>query len=457
MSPLQQNKPNLYAVFSRWDTEKLLNYAVSLTASILAEREQYKTLSAKFQSTQTSLQGLTLVEEIGRSLSSTLDLNEVLTLLLSRVNKVLQADDSSILLKEEPSGDLVFQISLGSISEQIKPFRVPKGEGIAGEVALTGKPIRVDNAQQDARHFKQIDDDTGFLTKTILCVPLVTREKIVGVIEVFNKKQGVFTDEDQVLLSSIANYAAVAIENARLHQSVLAEKDRVIQAQEEVSRKLQRDLHDGPTQLVAAIQMSADFSRQALEKQPSLVGPELDNIINLAERASHQMRTLLFELRPLILETQGLVAALESFLERRQKDSPAKLHLMTNSDQPGNAIVRLETRSEMSLFAVVQEAVNNALKYAKADNIIVKLAQRQKELCLRIIDDGLGFDIASVNTNYEDRGSYGMVNMKERAELVGGRFSLKSAPGAGTEIRVTIELDDAHLAPPPPTPDNPRP
>jgi len=448
MSPLQKNEPDLRAIFNKWDTQKLLSYAVSLTKSIQAERAQYKTLAAKFQSTQTSLQGLTLVEEIGRSLSSTLDLNEVLTLLLSRVNKVLQADDSSILLKEEPSGDLIFQISLGSISEQVKPFRVPKGEGIAGEVALTGKPIRVDNAQQDKRHFDQIDKDTGFLTKTILCVPLVTMEKIVGVIEVFNKKQGVFTEEDQVLLSSIANYAAIAIENARLHQSVLAEKDRVIQAQEEVSRKLQRDLHDGPTQLVAAIQMSADFSKQALEKDVSLVGPELDNILHLAERASHQMRTLLFELRPLILETQGLVVALGSFLERRQKDSPAKLHLIAKSDQPDNAIVHLETRSEMSLFAVVQEAVNNALKYAKAENIIVKLEQQQKELCMCVIDDGLGFDTESVTTNYEDRGSYGMVNMKERAELVSGKFSLKSAPGAGTEIRVTIALDDVHLAPP---------
>lgn len=434
----QNNDQGLKAAFDQWNKNKLVEYALSITQAMKAEREHYRALSARFDSIRTSLQGLTMVEEIGRTLSSTLDLDEVLTLLLRRVNEALDAQDGSILLVEEPSGDLVFQISLGSISQAIKPFRIPKGQGIAGEVALTGTPIRVDNAQQDSRHFKKIDRDTGFLTKSILCVPLITRERIIGVIEVFNKKSGPFTKHDQLLLSSIGNYAAVAIENARLHQSVLAERDRVVQAQEDASRKLQRDLHDGPTQLVAAIEMSVEFCKTAMVKDITLVEPELDNISEVARKATNQMRTLLFELRPLILETQGLVAALETFLERRQLDEPTQLHLKIESDLPENAVPRMEGRIEMALFAVVQEAVTNAMKYAKADNIFVKVTQKESMLEIRVLDDGLGFDMSILN-NYEDRGSYGMVNIKERAELAGGKLSIKSAPGAGTEINVMLQ------------------
>lgn len=437
--PQAGKEQNLHTAFSHLSKEKLIDYAISATRAILAEREKYRELQARYRSTQTWLQGLTLVEEIGQHLAATLDLDEVLAQLLRRVTEALHAEDGSILLVEEPSGDLIFQTSLGSISEEIKPFRVPKGQGIAGMVAMTGVPIRVDDAQKDNRHFKKIDMDTGFLTKSILCVPLVTTEKIIGVIEVFNKKSGPFTEQDQLLLSSIASYAAIAIENARLHQSVLAEKDRVIQAQEEVSRKLQRDLHDGPTQLVAAIQMSIDFCKQALHRDPKLVEPELDTMYELAQRATHQMRTLLFELRPLVLETQGLIAALQTLLERRQKDEKTRLHLQVESDRPNNEIARLEPKAEMALFAIVQEAVNNALKHARADNIFVTLHQQGNLLTVTILDDGLGFDTRLLEDNYEERGSYGMVNIHERAALAGGKLTIKSAPGGGTEIRIEIE------------------
>ncbi len=431
---------DLKTVIHQWSREKLETYAISLTEAMTEKRRQLAELTSLYETTQAWLQGLTLVEEIGQHLSATLQLEEVLELLLRRVSDALNVTDGSILFVDEPSGDLVFQTSLGAISDNIKPFRIPKGEGIAGEVAETGVPIRVDNAQEDVRHFRKIDEDTGFLTRSILCVPLKTRERIIGVIEVFNKRTGPFTDQDQLLLSSIANYAAIAIENARLHQSVLAEKDRVIKAQERVSRQLQRDLHDGPTQLVAALEMSIEFCQKALEKDPSLVKAELENMARITQKATHQMRTLLFELRPLVLETQGLVAALQSFVERRQVEEKAHLHLHIHAHTPSKQISRLAGQTESALFAIVQEAVNNALKHAHADNIFIKLNERDGQLTVTVLDDGLGFDAANIRNDYERRGSYGMINMKERAELAGGTLKLTSAPGAGTEIQVTVPV-----------------
>lgn len=432
---------DLQMVIHQWDREKLEAYTISLTESMNNSRRKINELADLYETTHAWLQGLTLVEEIGQHLSATLNLGEVLELLLRRVSEALNVVDGSLLFVEEPSGDLIFQTSLGSISDEVKPFRIPKGEGIAGQVAETGIPIRVDNAQEDSRHFKKIDQDTGFLTRSILCVPLRTRERTIGVMEVFNKRTGPFTDQDQLLLSSIANYAAIAIENARLHQSVLAEKDRVIRAQERVSRHLQRDLHDGPTQLVAALEMSIDFCKKAMDKDPSLVQAELDNMARITKKATHQMRTLLFELRPLVLETQGLVAALDSFVTRRQTDDiKTNLHLIFHSSSPTRQISRLPHDTESALFAIVQEAVNNALKHAHADNIYIKLFQKDSKLTVTVLDDGLGFDAHTVTKNYEQRGSYGMVNMEERAEIAGGSLTVKSAPGAGAEIVVTVPV-----------------
>ena len=435
----------LQKTFEGWDKEKLIQYALSVTKAASTDRDNLSSLSTKQLNSHPLFQGMAMIEEIGQNLASTLDLDEVLRRLLKLANEALDVGDGSIFLTEEPSGDLIAKVSLGAISGNSGPFRVPRGHGIAGEVALTGTPIRVDNAQADQRHFKLIDKKTGFLTRSILCVPLQTRGKVVGVLEVFNKRTGPFTKADEALLCSMANYAAISIENARLHESVIAERDRVIKAQEEASRKLQRGLHDGPTQLVAAIQMSIDFCQQALVRDISRLGPELDSMGALAKRATHQMRTLLFELRPLELETHGLGAALKTFVKRRQATENAILHLHIQSDQPDDEISRLQPKYEQAAFAIVQEAVNNSLKYSKADDIFIKIQQKNSHLSLLVLDNGLGVDLPSVTTNYEHRGSYGMINQRERAALLGSELIMKSALGAGMEVRVEVSLTSDKL------------
>jgi len=116
------------------------------------------------------------------------------------------------------------------------------------------------------------------------------------------------------------------------------------------------------------------------------------------------------------------------------------LHLDVHSDQHKDNISRLASKYERALFAIVQEAVNNALKHAKANNIFVKVYEKNNQLRVAILDDGLGVDLRKITENYESRGSYGMVNLKERTALVGGELVIKSAPGAGYEINITATL-----------------
>jgi signal transduction histidine kinase len=398
-----------------------------------------------YESSQRRAAEMAFLNDVARTLSSTLSLEEVLTLIMEQVEGMLNVEAGSLLLTDPATGELVFQIALGEKARQIKPFRVPKGQGIAGEVALTGKPLVVADAAEDKRHFKKFDQEFDFQTRNVLCVPLVLYDNIIGVLQVINKKNGNFTQSDLELLSSIASYAAIAIQNARLHESVLAERDRVIEAEEQARKRLARDLHDGPTQLVAGIMMSLDFSRKAIEKDPSLLAKELDYMQELAGRASHQMRTMLFELRPLVLETQGLAPALEVFLERRQKDIEAntRLELKVITNNPAGDILRQDEKVETTLFAIVQETVNNAIKHAGANHILVELKETLAALIVTIADDGQGFDVDEVMNNYEQRGSLGMVNIRERTELIGGELTVLSAPDQGTRFVISVPREES--------------
>jgi signal transduction histidine kinase len=399
-----------------------------------------------FESSQRRAAEMALVNNVARTLSSTLQLDEVLTRIMEQVEAMLNVEAGSLLLTDPATGDLVFQIALGDKAAEIKPFRIPRGQGIAGEVAVTGTPLMIAKVNEDKRHFKKFDETTNFLSRNILCVPLVIYDQIIGVLEVINKRDGNFTGNDLELLSSIASYAAIALQNARLHENVLAERDRVIEAEEAARKKLARDLHDGPTQLVAGIKMSLDFSKKALEKEPSLLPRELNYMQDLADRATHQMRTMLFELRPLVLETQGLGAALQVFIDRRQKDIPGdtpKLALKIETNHPGGDISRQDGKVETTIFAIVQETVNNAVKHAQAQEIVVQLTETATAIYTVIKDNGIGFDVNQIMNNYEERGSLGMINLKERTQLVGGELSIRSAPGNGTRITIQIPKEQS--------------
>jgi signal transduction histidine kinase len=409
--------------------------------------ERVQEMETLKEQAQRKAEEMAFLNDVARTLSASLNLEKVLTTIMERVEELLDVEAGSLLLTDVTTGDLVFQIALGEKADQVKPFRVPKGQGIAGQVAQSGKPLIIADAGQDERHFKALDEKTQFQTRNMLTVPLILHHQTIGVLQVLNKKDGDFNQNDVDLLSSIASYAAIAIENARLYQSLETEHNKTIEAELEARKELARDLHDGPTQLVAAIQMNLDFAKKALEKDPSLLSGALDEMYDLAARASHQMRTLLFELRPLVLESEGLGAALQVFLERRQKDitenQNTKLRLKIETNNPGGDISRQDGKVEATIFAIVQEVVNNAIKHAQASNIIVELKETEEGIGATITDDGQGFNLEEVMRNYETRGSLGMINLRERAESVGGEFTMESKIGQGTYTSIFIPNEKA--------------
>jgi signal transduction histidine kinase len=233
----------------------------------------------------------------------------------------------------------------------------------------------------------------------------------------------------------------VAVENAHLYYELRAERDRIIQAQENTRRELARDLHDGPVQQLSALAMRLEWLERLAEVQPEVVPGELAALRESALQAAEAARLLLFEVRPVILETQGLVPALKSFVDRLSESSPLKLHFDSGGLEPG-----LDTEVASTVFSIVQEAVTNAEKHAQAQNVWLALHQADSHLIVAIEDDGLGFDVASVESQYDRGNSLGLLNMHERAELIGGVLTLDSGPSRdrpGTLIQLRLALSIA--------------
>lgn len=167
------------------------------------------------------LKQLSTFTELGKTVTSSLDIKEVLSIVMEKIRDMLRPKNWSLLLVDEKTNDLCFEIVVGEGAEKIKDIRLKIGEGIAGWVAKEGTPLLVPDAQQDPRFAKKVDDKSRFITKSVICVPLISKGKILGVIELINKvEEGSFKYEDLIILRTIADYTAIAIENAKYFQKV---------------------------------------------------------------------------------------------------------------------------------------------------------------------------------------------------------------------------------------------
>lgn len=244
-----------------------------------------------------------------------------------------------------------------------------------------------------------------------------------------------FTEESLELFTAVADQSVIALENARFYQELEAEKQRIIQAEEEARKGLARDLHDGPTQTVSAIVMRINFIRSLLMRDPKQAVQELEKVEELAKGAVRDIRGMLFTLRPLVLETQGLAAAIET-VGSRLRDNDGITVQVTGGEYSD----LLNERAQGVVFYIVDEALGNARKHAQCKNIEVRFWKERDLFVTRIKDDGVGFDVSAVNKNYSSRGSLGMVNMHERAALIDGSLRVDSTPGRGTAITLIVPL-----------------
>ncbi len=385
--------------------------------------------------TRTRLDQANLLSQISQAITSSLDLKTVFNQTTEMAASILNAQAATLFSIDTKRRELVFMIAKGTAALVLEEKRIPLDQGVVGWVAVNGQPLVVNNTSDSKLFNSQVDSQTGFSTRNILCVPLRIQDRTVGVLEVLNKETiGGFTTDDIDWLTAMGQHIAIALENAQLYENLRREQERIIKAQEEVRNHLARELHDNTAQMLSLIIMNLDLARQLLGKEKfERLDAELQRIEEYAKQANREVRTLLFELRPIILESRGLVPALHAYHRQLQGSMTSKIHL---DAVPLGVEITLQGAS--IIFSIIQEAVNNIRKHARAKNIWIRISRDETQLHFSIEDDGVGFDLATVSASYADRGSFGLFNMRERAALLAGYLDVYSPrPHASNGTQIT--------------------
>lgn len=381
------------------------------------------------------------IYELASTLSATLNYKRVLTTML----------DLSIMGLTEMTGpdpSLVGLILLFEEEGNFERLKVHAGRGVprsdekrvvSGQSELIARAIYT----AEPAITNQLGDDpvlTQFVcmanSRSAICAPFRAGFDSFGVVIFASPNDNYFTSEHSELLTTFCNQAVIALKNAQLYQDLQAEQRRILEKEAEARHKLARELHDGPTQTISAVAMRLNFIRMMLKKGRAAekVESEVAKIEELARKTTQEIRTMLFTLRPVVLETQGLSAALEQYADRLRQNE----HLNVEVD-PGSYDGQLDKQSESVVFAVVEEAVGNAKKHAHANQVLVRLRVDEYTFMAEIQDDGVGFDVGEAQQRREV-GHLGLLNLEERAELVGGRCLIESQLGAGTLVCFEMPL-----------------
>jgi len=380
-----------------------------------------------------------MVETLGGTLNHQVVLDAALDLSLSALSEEtdIQSLVSLVLLYREEGLVIGVARGLPPVDQNVV---LTGGQGALAEALRSGLPQAVTQPAQDP--------ELGRLVALHACqsaylLPLVRGLQVFGVMVFAHPNAAFFLPDRCELLEIISHQVTIALQNARLFQQLEEERQRLIETTEEAHKKLARDLHDGPTQSISAVAMRLGILRKMLEQNPAdgRVSEELAQIEMLARRTTDEIRHMLFTLRPLILESEGLIPALQVMCEKMW----ALYHQKVTLDADAEVVKLLDPSRQTIIFYIIEEAVNNARKHAEASEIRVRIRflPYDRELAfIEVADNGKGFDPKQVNADYERRGSLGMVNLRERTELLNGLLYIDSAPAKGTRVYVVIPLNE---------------
>ncbi|MBA3534138.1 MAG: sensor histidine kinase [Ardenticatenales bacterium] len=300
-------------------------------------------------------------------------------------------------------------------------------QGVLQTLLQDGEPI---DAMADQPPFNDVRALEGY---RLLLFPLRTGIDVYGSV-LFATKDPERAEDIAVqrTLLGLVDQASLALHNAVLKQELRHNREQRLGGQEEARHQLARDLHDGPVQRVAAIAMQLEFIKALLQRQPDRALGELEQLQEVAKQAAQEMRTMLFTLRPVVLESEGLTAAMDTLVKRLREQDRLKISF------EHDPLPRLDSKVEEVAFAILQEAIGNAKKYSGGAPIHVRLIKGQSMVVGQVEDEGPGFDLKAVTASYGTRASLGLLNMQERAAMVGGQLKIDTAPGRGTVVSVAV-------------------
>lgn len=414
-----------------------ISAVVELRRDVSAEREVEKQILRRHHQ-------LLVLSHISSAVSGLRDLDTVLKVALDNVLELVNGSIGGMLLLDERTKVLSYRVYRGLSAKHVEELRIRLGEGITGQVAETGEPILLEDISKEPRAARpdllSMEGLKGFIS-----VPLASKGKVIGVMNVASHAPARFTADDLYLLNSVGHQLGVAIEQAKLYEQLRRGKERyrkllryAIVAQEEERKRIARELHDETSQSLTGLALNL----QAIIETAELEGlanremlERLKKVHSLSVQACSEITRLINNLRPTLLDALGLVPAI-----RRQAEivlRPRGINVVVESRGTEK---RLPPDVEVAFFRIAQEAMSNIVRHSEAKNALISLEWLDEEVVLHIEDDGRGFDVSQITGIDASGRGVGLFSMKERVSLAGGSCTVHSRLGEGTKIMARVPL-----------------
>jgi len=376
-----------------------------------------------YESSTRWLRQLESLNEIGNALASEVELGPLLDLVARRMQELVEG---RIVLIALPDGEGGLAVAAAAGGEDLVGMRLEAGSTKMGRILERGSSERVDAVVDDPEIDQRLARELGITSAIYL--PLAVRGKPLGVVAVHDRLGGSahFDEDDVRLAETLVARAAIAVDlSERVSRDALR---RVVDAQELERARLARELHDETGQALTSILLGLKHLDDVIETDDAREATAA--LRELVVTTLQDVRRLAVELRPSALDDFGLVPAIERLAGTLAEQSELVVDLEARLGEQ-----RLPAEAETALYRIVQEALTNVVKHASARRVSITLVRKEGFAVVVVEDDGQGFDPRTTRT-----GSLGFVGMRERVELVGGRLTVESAPGAGTTVAAEVPV-----------------
>lgn len=405
------------------DDEMIIQMLAAYAATAITNARMYEQMRERDLALTRRTEDMVLLNGIASTLTSSLELDEILKKTLALVVDYMKVEAGEIFLLEEDRNTLRMVLHRGQAAEAFwtqNSFKL--GNGIIGMVALNRQPMVSTNLAGDENFLREAVVRAGF--QQLACIPLLAGENLMGVMSVATRGAHPFDQRSVEMLTAVGAWAGLAIENARLHAN--ARRLAVLEERERIGM----DLHDGIIQSIYAVGLTLEGALLTLEEDAQTARRKIDEAIKGLNQAIRDIRSYILDLRPRQLGGDGLLGGIKRLIGEYRANSFADVRLKA----PEQDLRDLSQAQATALFHICQEALANIAKHAAAKNVQIALWTTEERILLEVRDDGKGFDVSQMETSI----GHGLANMKTRARAAGGDMDVSSAPGEGTTVFVWV-------------------
>ena len=405
------------------DDEMIIQMLAAYAATAITNARLYEQMKERDLALTRRNVDMGLLNGIASTLTSSLELDEILNKTLGLVMNYMKVEAGDIFLLEEDKTTLRMVLHRGQAAEAFwtrNIFHV--GEGYPGLVAKSRKPMIGRQLAGDINFRRDAVVEAGF--QQLACIPLLSGENLMGVMSVATRTPSPMDERNIQMLVAVGAWAGLAIENARLHSNarrlaVLEERNRI-----------GMDLHDGIIQSIYGVGLALEGAKLTLNEEPEAAKEGIHLAIDGLNQAIRDIRAYILDLRPRQLGNEGLLSGIKRLIAEYRAHTFSEV----NFTGPDSDLKDLPQPQALALFHICQEALANAAKHAKAKKVQVAVWTTIDRALMEIRDDGKGFDLDKMQASI----GHGLANMQTRAHAVGGDFDISSTKEDGTTILVWV-------------------